>query len=115
MTYDQNAPGAGIGLLQFVECKIYHARLQIYEADALAILAYRPGIALARLWPGSAVIQVVTLDGVHIGRVRLTNPHEKPECWIAVPLAPGTRHGTYPSADAAARALVPVSSLIPHE
>jgi hypothetical protein len=85
---------------------IVRTRLSMLEDEALETLRERPGLALAPLWPGSPVIQLVTFDGVHIGRVRLENPHERRESWVAVPLPPKRSHGSYSSAWTAAESLL---------
>ena len=85
---------------------LFRAQLSILEEEALWALRERPGLALAPLWPGSPMIQIVALDGTHLGRVRLEGPHYAPERWIAVPLLPKKSHGPYRSARAAAESLL---------
>ena len=100
MTRDENH------IILAAEDILFHTRLSILQEEALQALRECPGLALAPLWPGSSVIQIVALDGVHIGRVRLENPHYAPERWIAVPLLPKKSHGPYRSARAAAELLL---------
>lgn len=99
------------------ERTLYRAKLRHLEQVALTALAERPGLTLTPLWPPSVVIQIVALDGVHLGRVRRDGPPGDNEHWFAVPPGPRRGHGPYPSAHAAAQALhlpaVPVHSSRP--
>lgn len=72
---------------------------------ALTVLAGRTGLALTPLWPPSVVIQIVGLDGMHLGRVRRDGPPGDTERWFAVPLPPRRARGPYLCAHAAAAAL----------
>ena len=68
---------------------LVRAALQVREEDAATALRSTTGLRLTPLWPPSEVIQVVSLDGVHIGRVDGEHPRIEPARWVAV----GTRHG----------------------
>jgi hypothetical protein len=85
---------------------VARAKLTVLEAEALALLRDRPGLAMTPLWPPSRVILIVVLNGAHIGRVRLEDTRYEPERWIVVPLAPARPHGPYRSSLAAAESLV---------
>ena len=61
-------------VVRAAERTVYRAKLRHLEQVALAALAGRPGLALAPLWPPSPVIQIVAVDGVHLGRVRRDGP-----------------------------------------
>lgn len=103
--------------IRAAERTLYRAKLRHLEQAALATLAGRPGLALTPLWPPSPVIQIVALDGVHLGRVRRDGPPGDHEHWFAVPPGPQRAHGPYPCANAAAQALhlpaEPISSSRP--
>ncbi|MFC0860886.1 hypothetical protein ACFHYQ_01120 [Sphaerimonospora cavernae] len=93
-------------VIQEAERTVYRAKLRLLEEQVLATLNGRSGLALARLWAPSPVIQIVTCDGVHLGRVRRESHRGDPERWFAVPPAPQCPHGPYPTASQAAQSLV---------
>lgn len=103
MTPDDDVASRAAGI-------VVRTQLAQLKCEALALLQNCSGLATTPLWPPSRVIQIVTLNGVHRGRVRLEDPRYDPERWIAVPLAPARRHGPYRSALAAAESLVHNSS-----
>lgn len=93
-------------IVRNAECVVVRAKLSMLEEEALFVLRDRPGLAREPLWPPSSVIQIVTLNGMHIGRVRLEATSYLPQRWVAVPRLPGKPHGPYQSARAAAESLV---------
>jgi hypothetical protein len=87
---------------------VNHARWCIYEEQALARLVDVSGLSCTRLFPRSAAIQVVAVNGVWIGRVRHTNRDVTPfrtGRWVAVPSGTGRELGCYRSLRSACRAL----------
>ncbi|HWU46100.1 MAG TPA: hypothetical protein VN133_05020 [Humibacter sp.] len=94
-------------VLHDAELWLVRAKLTVLEQEALETLRDTRGIARVPLWPPSTVIQIVTCDGRHTGRVRREYPWAVPERWIAVPLPPVHPHGPYRSAEVAAETLRP--------
>jgi hypothetical protein len=99
-----------VDVLACAENIVFRARLEILQEEALARLRTERGLAWTALWPSSEAIQVVTLDGTHIGRIRLEDARFDPERWIAVPLGRRRARGPYRSAPAAAQSLAHQSS-----
>lgn len=91
--------------VQEAERLIYREKMRILEEQALAALAGCPGLAKARLWQPSPVIQIVALDGVHLGRIRCEHAPTGACLWFAAPPLPRNPTGPYDSAWAAAHAL----------
>ncbi|WP_069816444.1 hypothetical protein [Streptomyces sp. TP-A0874] len=100
-------PDAAGAALREAELIAVNAKWRICEARALARLAGRPGLACAPLFPEHPIIQVVTLDGRQLGRIRLSRTGGPPR-WIATPVGSAQEIGGYRSARAAARALARV-------
>jgi hypothetical protein len=84
---------------------VYLAKWHYLEDRAVARLANVPEIGVARLVPGSRVVQVVTFDGRYIGRIRLVDAHSRHARWWAKPSGHAPVMGPYRSVKAAARAL----------
>lgn len=90
-----------------------HACLvQLEQSAVRAGLRKKVGLALVPLVPGCEVIQIVVVDGVHVGRVRRQYPGFLPERWVAVPPYPFKYRGPYKSAEAAAIALIALHTSI---
>ena len=94
----------GAAAVSRAELILAHASLTSHEDDAVEGLRASNGVAFAPLYPEAPVIQAVTVNGWHVGRVRLLNPHRGPERWVAVPLG-GRCYGCFDSAADAAAAL----------
>lgn len=81
------------------------AKLRTLEECACVRLAGKPGLALTPLWLPSPVIQLVAVDGVHVGRVRM-DVEGAAVGWYAVPLGPERPRGPYATPYSAARVLM---------
>jgi hypothetical protein len=85
---------------------VWAAGWNLQEETALGQLTGTVGLAFARLEPRSEVIQLVAFDGEHLGHVRRETDPGHVQQWVAVLKDRARRVGTYPSAAAAAEALV---------
>jgi hypothetical protein len=95
-----------VDLVHVTELLVMRAKMTILEEQAIACAQDTTGIVLTSLWPPSTAIMIVTVDGVHVGRVRREYPGFLPERWVAVPRAGAPVRGPFRSSVAAARALV---------
>ena len=100
-------------VIREAERAVYLARWRLREETALRSLASTRGVACAPLMPGSDVIQVVAYDGEHLGHVRLDGPRGRGERWVAVRTKQAHPVGSYPSPQAAARALARAADKTP--
>ncbi|MDO5754529.1 hypothetical protein [Arthrobacter sp.] len=92
-------------VLQEAQALVCRVKFQILQEEALASLADSHGLALARLWPGSPVIQVATLDGAYLGRVRRAHSPTGDCQWFALSRQAGRSSGPYLTETAAAQSL----------
>jgi hypothetical protein len=95
----------GLEVIHEAERIVWVASWHLQEQRVLAELAGTRGLACARLEPRSAVIQLVTYDGEHLGHVRRNGPPGPRERWVAVLKDQARQVGIYGSAGAAAWAL----------
>jgi len=103
-TFDGDLFGDETTAISRAEFILAHATLVVHEEFAVRSLEGTCGVAFAPLFVEAPVINAVTVDGRHIGRVRRLNPHRWPEKWVAVPLR-GTPYGCFGSASEAAETL----------
>jgi hypothetical protein len=93
-----------VDVVHEAERAILRAQWHLLEESALHRAAGRRGLVRTPLYPVSRVIQLVTVDGRYVGRIRLANPGARHQRWMATP--PGGRPlGPFHSARAAANAL----------
>jgi hypothetical protein len=105
---DVDPGAAAVGQAQTI---VYRTKVQILTELALAALAGVSGLAWARLYPPSPVIQIVAYDGWLLGRARLERPHTPDARWVAVP-DHGRPLGRYPLLADAARALAEAAGVL---
>jgi hypothetical protein len=99
-------------IIELAERIIYRAKLKFLEEAALAGIAHVEGLALAPLCPPSQVIQVVSYNGQHLGRVR----QQQGEGWLAIVKGAAHSTGPYDGARSAAESLYVQCILTPpHE
>jgi len=94
-----------LDVIHRAERVVWVAGWRLQEQTVLGQLAGTCGLARARFYPRSDVIQLVTYDGEHLGHVRRDGPRGPAERWLAVLKHQARPVGCYRTALSAAKAL----------